>query len=907
MVIKRRFFWLGVGGILWGALGDAGAQILSSKRGFADTSANYNDLQASGAGWYYTWGTGAASPGNFDANFYPMIWNGTPSQSTLTSIVNRNPNYVLGFNEPERPDQANMTVSQAISSWTTISSALSGTSIKLVSPAVADTGGTTGGQAWLSSFMSTAKTDGLKVDAVAFHWYGVSTPTDPAGAASSFLSRVDSYHNSYGLPVFITEFAIHDWGGVYSDAQIIEANREFLNIVIPGLESRSYVAGYSWYNWFSDDPLYTTSGSTLTPTQMGYNYIGSLGVGTTTNIGGQNLGEHVAELTGGQLTMTGATAGTIKYINALSGESSVAGTMDWGLSGTNNWVRIQPGARLTKTGTDQITFNNGTIANNGVLEVSQGTLVLGSTVSGSGVARVSGGALVLTGAGPLNSTPLIDVRPGATLNFSGLTSGAINIGTGRTLNNDGSGIGNVIAATGSTISGGGAFTGNVTAQSGATVQVGKDGSGVASRVSIDNFESYARSAPGPVVTAAPPWTAHQGTTDADIENLSGNFVLSFGSTSVPVGVSRSLPSAAVLDNNSTATYFFRVNSNTDTPNHNVGLGDQASTQTVDFADFEAQLRLKQGTTAGTFAVDARNGGAFSSTLASGLTLNTWYNIWMVINQATDKYDLYMNTGTNSASAGNKLNSSQLSFRNGTNQDLDTFLALASPVPIANGVSIDDLIYQSGVDLTNPMAGFNAGLTWTPQTLSVNGNYTQNPGAVLQMNLSDPNKHDLLNVTGTAALGGTLNVTFATGAAAPKIGDAFHLVNATSITGSFSTLQLPALTGTLAWDSSQLSKTGSISIFSDLLGDYSQDGKLDMTDVDDIQLALQDLSGFESAHGLSDFSLNLFGDVNGDGQITSADVQALQNLVFVPEPGSLMMVGVGVLTYLTRRRSRVERF
>ncbi len=296
------------------SLAHANAQILSTKRGFADSGAGYNNLQATGAGWYYTWGTGAANPGSFDASFYPMFWNG-PSQNTIDGALGRHPNYILGFNEPERSDQANMTVAQAITSWTNISSSVksyntaNGTSIKLVSPAVADTGGSTGGQQWLASFMSQATAAGLKVDAVAFHWYGVSTPTDPAGAASSFLSRVDSYHSSYGLPVFITEFAIHDWGGAYTDAQIIEANRQFLNIVVPGLESRSYVAGYSWYNWFSDSPLYSSSGSILTPTQMGYSYVGAVGPGTTANIGGQNLGEHVAELSGGQLTMTGAIVG----------------------------------------------------------------------------------------------------------------------------------------------------------------------------------------------------------------------------------------------------------------------------------------------------------------------------------------------------------------------------------------------------------------------------------------------------------------------------------------------------------------------------------------------------------------------------------------------------------------------
>src|SRR5205085_11471411 len=154
------------------------AQILSSKRGFADTGSNYNNLQATGAGWYYTWGTGAANPGTFDAKFYPMFWN-APSQGTINNVKANNPAYVLGFNEPERSDQANMSVSAAINSWTTISNSFAGTSTLLVSPSVADTGGSTGGQQWLANFMSQAKAANLKVDAVAFHWYDISTPTDP--------------------------------------------------------------------------------------------------------------------------------------------------------------------------------------------------------------------------------------------------------------------------------------------------------------------------------------------------------------------------------------------------------------------------------------------------------------------------------------------------------------------------------------------------------------------------------------------------------------------------------------------------------------------------------------------------------------------------------------------------------
>src|SRR2546423_14327453 len=105
-----RLSMVGASAVAFPTLGHG--QILSAKRGFADVSANYNNLQATGAGWYYTWGTGAANPGNFNAKHYPMFWS-VPSQGTIDIVKARNPEYVLGFNEPERSDQANMAVSAA--------------------------------------------------------------------------------------------------------------------------------------------------------------------------------------------------------------------------------------------------------------------------------------------------------------------------------------------------------------------------------------------------------------------------------------------------------------------------------------------------------------------------------------------------------------------------------------------------------------------------------------------------------------------------------------------------------------------------------------------------------------------------------------------------------------------------
>jgi autotransporter-associated beta strand protein len=363
------------------------AQILSSKRGFADVSANYSNLQATGATWYYTWGLGTGTPANFDALHYPMFWT-VPSQTSINNTLAKQPAYILGFNEPERSDQANLSVASAIASWTTISNstnaynAANGTNIKLVSPAVSDTGGATGGQAWLSSFMSQATAANLKVDAIAFHWYGASTPANPAGSASGFLSRVASYYNTYNKPIFITEFAIHDWSGAYTDAEIIEANRQFLDIVIPALESRSYVLGYSFYNWFSDSRLY--SGTPATPTPMAYTYVGSLQAGDLENVAGKNLGEHVAYLAGGELTMNGTTAGTVRYINALANSSIISGNLNWGLTSSTNWMRIQSGATVLKNGTNHFSLTAGTFTNDGVLQISEGIVRLGISSTGSG-------------------------------------------------------------------------------------------------------------------------------------------------------------------------------------------------------------------------------------------------------------------------------------------------------------------------------------------------------------------------------------------------------------------------------------------------------------------------------------------------------------------------------------------
>lgn len=81
-----------------------------------------------------------------------MFWNGAGNiESTAARLIAEdNSEYILGFNEPERAGQANLSIATAINRWRRISNSFEGTDFKLVGPAVSDNAA---GRAWLEEFM----------------------------------------------------------------------------------------------------------------------------------------------------------------------------------------------------------------------------------------------------------------------------------------------------------------------------------------------------------------------------------------------------------------------------------------------------------------------------------------------------------------------------------------------------------------------------------------------------------------------------------------------------------------------------------------------------------------------------------------------------------------------------------
>ena len=216
--------------------------LINSKKGIGGRE---KQVPALGASWYYTWGGNkpADGPSPAVAEFVPMQWGYYPTGNPQDDI-----NYVnfmksqpgvknlLAFNEPDHPDQSNLSVASALDGY----QYLAASGMRVGSPACADDN-----SQWMTDFMQGVSDRKLRMDFLCVHNY----TRDPW----QFLQSIDDLHNRYWwLPMWITEFAPADWSGnnPVSDAEA----QNFMKIVVPELNSRWYVERYAWYSGSSPGP-----------------------------------------------------------------------------------------------------------------------------------------------------------------------------------------------------------------------------------------------------------------------------------------------------------------------------------------------------------------------------------------------------------------------------------------------------------------------------------------------------------------------------------------------------------------------------------------------------------------------------------------------------------------------------
>jgi len=171
--------------------------------------------------------------------------------SAVNTVVNAGYKTVLGFNEPNKTDQSNLTVAQVIALWPALTA---NPALRVGSPATS-----ADGMSWFSDFMNQVTTQGLRVDFIALHWYGWN-----AGSCDAKAATLESYIKwAEGLPgnrpIWLTE-----WGCMNQsnpDAATVQA---FYTGALAMFARHPRVERYAWYPWNTNNELVASDGS-LTP------------------------------------------------------------------------------------------------------------------------------------------------------------------------------------------------------------------------------------------------------------------------------------------------------------------------------------------------------------------------------------------------------------------------------------------------------------------------------------------------------------------------------------------------------------------------------------------------------------------------------------------------------------------
>jgi hypothetical protein len=232
----------------------ASSSTAKPKKGFclaSNKSPDWADrLRSLNVSWFYQWKAEMTAGAPEAVEFVPMVF-GKPNSiaSSVEYVLGAKKtagfNYLLGYNEPDKADQSNMTVEAALDTWPQLMSA----GLPLISPAPANPEGE-----WLEAFMAGAKQRGFRVDFIAIHSYG-------GPSAAAFLEKLERVHRKYDLPLWITEFAVGDWEAkaVAENRHSAKSIKDFMQAVLPKLDRLKYVHRYAWFSASPTDPHLGTS------------------------------------------------------------------------------------------------------------------------------------------------------------------------------------------------------------------------------------------------------------------------------------------------------------------------------------------------------------------------------------------------------------------------------------------------------------------------------------------------------------------------------------------------------------------------------------------------------------------------------------------------------------------------
>jgi hypothetical protein len=315
------------------------------KKGCAGYEGYYSQY---GLNWTYNYDdhTGVALPAK--VNFVPMVHDAY--WEPLSDLQSRSagwrsqvpPAYLLTYNEPDNSTAnggANMTTSQVIGLWPQ----LQALGVPLVSPTMQNTF-----DSWAYDFFNQVATNNYRVDYTAAHMY------QPPNAGA-LIGNLQAVYNTWGRPVWLTEFSPVDWSNTQSWSENDDYN--FLAEFMWQAEGQDWLKRYSifpfsgtnsaspWVNNGYRGNFFLADAATLSPYGELYaTWDADLALHARTPYIIHNLG------TSFRLTDTSASshpsASTIYVRNA---------TTEWALlpaPATNHWyiISLNDGRRLRNNG-----------------------------------------------------------------------------------------------------------------------------------------------------------------------------------------------------------------------------------------------------------------------------------------------------------------------------------------------------------------------------------------------------------------------------------------------------------------------------------------------------------------------------------------------------------------------------
>lgn len=496
--------------------------------------------------------------------------------------------------------------------------------------------------------------------------------------------------------------------------------------------------------------------------------------------------------------------------NLIFGDTDTASAGGWVLDNNSTPANILTLAGATPTITTNALGTNSLVSISAVIDGTNGLIK-------NGTGTISTGILALSGANTYSGGTTISTGSIRAQNNTALGSGSVTVASGARLQlSGGVNIANTIYLNGTSAlygnTGANTLSGSVNLQSASTLSMASAND---NNLNLSNSLNLA----GNVLTVS---TA----------NNTNSFVTISGTINGGGGITKNNDGPLTISNNQTLTY-----SGTTTLSRGVlifGSDGALGTGTFTFGSNDTTIAMRSSSTASrtlgnalTLAGNAATVYTFGSTTASvngDLIFSNTGNIAMggtsrrlVVHNRTEFAGAFTGTGgiTKQTGTGTLVLKGVNTYTGATAVNAGTLLVNGS-LASGSAVTVDTGGTLGGTGTVGGATTILAGGTLAvgnsigkmnfSQTLSLAGisNFEIDPTLALGLNA------DLANVTGGVTYGGTLNVTYGGLSSNFANGMLFNLFDASAITGSFSAINLPTLSGGLTWQN-DLATNGSITV------------------------------------------------------------------------------------------------